>query len=81
MLMVYTHRININSQVCSITSVSNVNKFLDKGNCFGLEIVQRFEIKRSLAVLCFFHMRQFHCEPLNLESLCEISIACSVSIL
>ena len=81
MLMVYTHRININSQVFSITSVSNVNKFLDKGNCFGLEIVQRFEIKGSLAVLSFFHMRQFHCEPLNLESLCEVSIACSVSIL
>ena len=44
MLMV----ININSQVFSITPVSNVNKFLDKGNCFGLDIVQRFEIKRSL---------------------------------
>ena len=57
MLMV----ININSQVFSITPVSNVNKFL--------------------AVLCFYHIRQFHCEPLNLESLCEVSIACSVSIL
>ena len=76
MLMV----ININSQVFSITPVSNVNKFLDKGNCFGLEL-QRFEIKGSLAVLCFYHIRQFHCEPLNLESLCEVSIACSVSIL
>ena len=67
MLMVYTHRINIISQVFSI---SNVNKFLYKENCFGLEI------KGTLAVLCFFH-----CEPLNLESLCEVSIACSVSIL
>ena len=44
----HTHRININSQVFSITPVSNVNKFLDKGNSFGLEIVQRFEIKKSL---------------------------------
>ena len=85
MLMVYTHRININTPwftgLFDYFSFKCKQIFGQSWNCFGIEIVQRFEIKGSLAVLCFYHIRQFHCEPLNLESLCEVSIACSVSIL